>query len=555
MRKSLAWLVAAALSLGLLGLVACGNATSSSGSGKSTSAAAASPVKAVCENGVMLGRSEDGVTSFKGVPFAKPPVGEFRWKAPQAPDPSSEEIECYDFGYTALQYEWRSEPASYFPKSEDCLTLNIWESDGTVASDMHKPVMVFFHGGAYCWGGTTDPVYDGQNFAKAHDDVILVTCNYRLGLMSWADFSKVEGGEAYTDVNLGLRDQIAALQWIRQNIAAFGGDPDNVTIFGESAGAWSTTALTISPKARGLFKRAIAQSGQVVPKSREAAQAYADYIMEASGAKNMDELLAISGDEWMKLDLKNNISGECCYVVTDGDIIPEDLDKAFEDAAKSGVQLIVGSNQDEWNYFKEDSDGATDDERFANWVAGMDEIYNDAYAGADAEGKAAIEELMKYEEDMVPSEYAGDEKVKAALAESGFVSETWRYEIMDFADRFADAGGDTRAYLWKIPSAKDEMYKSAVHAVELAYVFNNLDDTLYTGEIDPASAARVQESWVNFAKTGDPSIAGVTWKAYNTDSRDTMVIEKDAWECVSDPSKTARELLEKAYGDEPYHVW
>ena len=554
MRASVKRLVAAAaISLGLFCLASCGAPSPSVGS--DAVAKTENSVKVACENGVMVGKSVDGVTSFKGVPFAKPPVGALRWKAPQAPDPSDKEIKCTDFGYVALQYEWPSEPASYSPKSEDCLTLNIWENDGIAGSEERKPVMVFFHGGAYCWGGTTDPMYDGQNFAKAHDDVILVTCNYRLGLMSWADFSKVEGGEEYTDVNLGLRDQIAALQWIQGNIAAFGGDPGNVTIFGESAGGWSTTALTISPKARGLFKRAIAQSGEVAPKSREAAQAYADCIMKASGANNMEGLLAISGDEWIKLDQEKNIADNCCYVVIDGDIIPEDLDKAFEDAAKSGVQLMVGSNEDEWNYFKEDSEGKTEEEKFNAWVAGMEDMYKEAYEGADEQGKAALEELIRYEESIVPEEYAGDEKVRAALAKSGFVSETWRYEILDYADRFADAGGDVRAYLWKVPSTRDDMYKSSVHAVELAYVFNNLDDGIYAGEVDPEVAAKVQESWVNFAKTGDPSIGDAKWERYSTDARDTMVIKKGKWECVSDPSKTPRELLEKAYGDEPYRVW
>ena len=545
--------VSAVLSVGLFGLAACSNSSSSSASRES--AKATDSTKVACENGVMLGKSADGVVSFKGVPFAKPPVGELRWKAPQAPDPSDKEIECYDFGYVALQYEWPSEPASYSPKNEDCLTLNIWENEKVVDSEKPKPVMVFFHGGAYCWGGTTDPMYNGQNFAKAHDDVILVTCNYRLGLMSWADFSKVEGGGDYTDVNLGLRDQIAALQWIQKNIASFGGDPDNVTIFGESAGSWSATALAISPKARGLFKKAIGQSGETAPKNREAAQAYADTIMKASGAKSMEELKAISGEEWIKLDREKSIADACCYAVIDGEIIPEDLDKAFEDAAKSGVQLIVGSNNDEWNYFKEDSEGETEEEKLNAWVAEMDDMYNEAYEGADEGGKAALEELIKYEEGIVPAEYASDEKVKAALAKSGFVSETWRYEILDYANKFADAGGDIRTYLWKVPSTRDAMYKSAVHAVELAYVFNNLEDGIYAGVVDPETAAKVQESWINFAKTGDPSIDGAEWSKYNTDTKDTMVIEKDKWECVSDPSKTARELLEKAYGDEPYHVW
>jgi len=243
------------------------------------------------------------------------------------------------------------------------------------------------------------------------------------------------------------------------------------------------------------------------------------------------------------------------YFLKDGDIIPEDLDKAFEDAAKSGVQLIVGSNADEWNYFKEDSEGNTEQEKFEAWVKDMEEMYSAAWEGMDDEGKTALEELIRYEERIVPAEYAGDGKVKAALAKSGFVSETWRYEILDYADRFADAGGDIRTYLWTVPSTRDNMYKSAVHAVELAYVFNNPEDDIYAGVVDPETARRVQESWINFAKTGDPSVDGVAWKPYNTDKRDTMVIKQDRWECVSDPSRTARELLEKAFGDEPYHVW
>lgn len=558
MTKNMKWfVVSAVLALDLFALAACVGSPSSGGveGAKAKHAEAPTPVKVACENGVMLGKAEDGVVSFKGVPYAKPPVGELRWKAPRAPEPSNAEIECFDFGHTALQYEWPSEPASYTPRSEDCLTLNIWEREGTICSEEPKPVMVFFHGGAYGWGGTADPTYNGQNFAKAHGDVILVTCNYRLGLMSFADFSQIEGGETYTEINLALRDHIAALEWIRKNIAAFGGNPANVTIFGESAGAWSVTALVLSPKARGLFRRAIAQSGEVAVRDRKAAQEYADFIMEASGAKNMRDLLAIPGDEWIRLDRENHIADECCYVVSDGDIIPDDLDKAIQDAAKSGVQLILGSNSDEWNYFKEDSEGATGEEKFASWVEGMDEILDDARADLDEEGKSAIDELLEYEAALVPGEYATDAAVKAALAKSAFVSETWRYEILDYADRFADAGGDIRVYLWTIPSTRDDMYKSAVHAVELAYLFNNPEDGIYTGRIDSEAAAKAQQAWINFAKTGDPTVDGVVWKPYDTAARDTMVIQTGKWECVSDPSKTPRELLKKAYGDHPYHVW
>ena len=551
-KKSMWLLMLAALAVCLLAFCACGDQA-----GGDEAAGDGDAVKVTCENGVMLGKTTDGVTSFKGVPYAKPPVGDLRWKAPQAPDPSDEEIECYDFGYTALQYEWPTEPASSFPKNEDCLTLNIWESEGTAEGGEAKPVMVFFHGGAYGWGGTTDPMYDGQNFVSANDDVILITCNYRLGLMSWADFSKIEGGEEYTDINLGIRDHIAALEWIRNNVAAFGGDPDNVTIFGESAGGWSTTALTISSKAKGLFKRAIVQSGGLPVGDREDAQEFAEYIMEASGAKNMDDLLAISGDEWMKLDSEYWIADECCGVVSDGDIIPEEdeIDDAIADAAKSGVKLVIGTNNDEWNYFQEDSEGETEEEKFDSWVEGMDAVYDEVYDDADKKGKKALKKFMDYEASIVPEEYQEPAEVKEALTKSAFITETWRYEHLNFADKFADAGGEIYMYLWKVPSTLDSMYKSAVHAIELAYVFNNLDATIYAGEVDPETAAKAQEAWTNFAKAGDPSIADAGWAPYDSKVRSTMVIEKDKWECVPDPSKKARKLLTKVYGDEPYSIW
>jgi len=392
---------------------------------------------------------------------------------------------------------------------------------------------------------------------EANQDVILITANYRLGLMCWADFSKVPGGEEYTDVNLGIRDHIAALEWVQKNIAGFGGDADNVTIFGESAGAFSTTALIISPAAKGLFKRAIAESGIINVRDREDAQEFADYIVEAAGAKNMDDLLAISADEWVELDATEWIGDESCGVVEDGEIIPmqEDVDAAIAEAAASGVELLLGTNNDEWNYFQEDMEGETQQEKFEVWVESMDEVYEDVEEDCDETGKTALKEFIEYEESIVPEEYAGDDAVKAALAKSAFMTETWRYQHIDFADKFANAGGDCYMYLWKVPSTRDNMYKSAVHAIELAYVFNNLEDDIYAGEVDETTAQRAQESWTNYAKTGDPSIEGVEWKKYDSTDRYTMVIEKDQWECVSDPSKTAREFMTKVYGDEPLSLW
>ncbi len=557
MKKRFMAFCAAIVLCASLSLSGCGN--SAGDSSVSSVSRPEDTVKVACVNGTMVGQTVEGVTSFKGVPYAEQPVEALRWKAPQPAQESDEEIECFEFGHTAIQYEWPSEPASYTEKGEDCLSLNIWMSEGTESQSgsSGKPVMVFFHGGAYGWGGTTDPMYDGQNFIADNEDVILVTCNYRLGLMSWADFSDIEGGEEYTDINLGIRDQIASLEWIQENIAAFGGDPDNVTVFGESAGAWSTTALMISPAAEGLFQKVIAESGVVPIKDREEAKVFADYIMEASGAENMDDLLAISAEEWMELDETEWITDECCGVVADGEIIPypDEVESRMKTAADRGIQLLLGTNHDEWNYFKEDMEGETEQERFDAWVEGMDLMWEEAYEEADDEGKEALDQLIEYELTEVPEQYAEDSEVKEALAKSAFVTETWRYEHFVFADRFVQQGGDVRMYLWEIPSTKDEMYRSAVHAVELAYVFNNTEEDIYAGEVDVEAARKVQESWVNFAKTGDPSIDEAEWSGYDTEDRMTMIIGTDGWSMASDPSKTPRTLLEKAYGDTPYQVW
>ncbi len=188
-----------------------------------------------CHNGSFVGRADGDVVAFRGIPFAKPPVGALRWKRPAPVDDNDGIFEAYYNGKSPIQTEWHTELASYYPQGEDCLYLNIWKNPS--CADQKKSVMVFLHGGAYGWGGTADPMYDGKNFVTANPDIILVTVAYRIGLMGFVDLSYLDGGEDYPDApNLGLLDQIEALRWIRKNIAAFGGDPDNVTVFGESAG-------------------------------------------------------------------------------------------------------------------------------------------------------------------------------------------------------------------------------------------------------------------------------------------------------------------------------
>ena len=184
-----------------------------------------------CVNGTFVGKREDKVDVFRGIPYALPPVNKRRWKRPAPVEPNNGVYEAYYNGKTPIQSEWPTEQASYYPQGEDCLYLNIWRSSD--CPDSNKTVMVFLHGGSYGWGGTADPLYDGTNFVSSHPDIILVTVGYRTGLMGFVDFSAVVGGEDFPDApNLGILDQIEALRWIKQNISGFSGDPDNITVFG-----------------------------------------------------------------------------------------------------------------------------------------------------------------------------------------------------------------------------------------------------------------------------------------------------------------------------------
>lgn len=505
-------------------------------------AAPTETIEATCNNGVMVGAVENGIASYKGIPYAQQPVDDLRWKAPLPAEDSDETIECFEFGHTACQYEWPTEPASYNPKGEDCLSLNIWTS--TEETDKPKAVMFWVHGGSNAWGGTSDPIYDGQQLIEAHPDIVFVSANYRLGMYSWPDFSDVPGGEEYTDINLGLRDQICALEWVQKNIEQFGGDPENVTIFGESAGGGNVTALMVSPMAEGLFQKVIAESGVAGPSDRQEAKDFAQVIMDYGKCKTMDDVLAKSAEEWMKIDTETWISDESCGYVSDGVVVPteDQWDAALQNAADRGIKLMSGSNAQEWNYFMVDSEGETDEEKFDSWYEGVCYGWDEVYKASD-ENAALMDEFYEIKGEEVAEEYAKDEKVKDALIKSDFRTASWRQSHINLSEKYSDCGGDTWLYYWDVPSTKEDYFKSACHAVELAYVLANPQDDIYSGEVDKATAKAAQEAWTNFAKTGDPSTSDVEWSQFNSTDRNTMVVSLDGWKVESDPLKRIREIM------------
>ncbi len=478
-----------------------------------------------CENGTFVGKQQGDVSVFRGIPFAAPPTGSRRWHAPAPVTPSDGIFEALYNGKTPIQTEWPTEVASYYPQGEDCLYLNLW-TDHTNTT-RRKPVMVFFHGGSYGWGGTADPLYDGYSMVASHSDLILVTVGYRTGLMGFVDFSSLPGGEAFPDApNLGLLDQIEALRWVQRNISSFGGDPENVTIFGESAGGGSVSLLPIIPTARGLFHRVIAQSGSVaLTYSREDCADFTELLVKASHCHTMAELMALSEEELKVINESVNYYNN--FPQRDGVLIPLDPYAPYLEGKTRDLDMIIGTNAEEANY----------------WVGEVGGII--AY-------RFSIP--IKFENDLNRLDAANRQRVQRFLRESRFRGRHKIWRMSDFytetmfrlpairqAEGHADNGGRVYMYYWAKPS--NVRYMGSCHAVELAYVFGNLNETIYTGiPADPMLSRQAQDLWINFARTGRPELPELTWPAYDTRDRQTLKFEEKP-SVVSDILGDQRELL------------
>jgi len=294
-----------------------------------------------CKNGIFVGQKVDDILEFKGIPYAKPPIGNLRWKPPVRPDDSVVVFEAYHYGYSPIQTLWDAEAASYYEQSEDCLTLNVWVNRNSTTQADKKPVMVFIYGGSYGWGGTVDPMYDGHNFVRDYPDIIFVSVNYRTGIMGFIDFTKVKGGEDYKESgNLGLLDQLQALKWIKENIKGFGGDPDNVTVFGESAGAGSASILTVIPGASDLFKRVIIQSGSIaLTYSKKECEKLTKLLLQEANADTMDDLLTLTEDTLKEINVKLNDYNN--FPERDGVVIPEDLYEVYQNGTSKNIDMLI----------------------------------------------------------------------------------------------------------------------------------------------------------------------------------------------------------------------
>lgn len=525
---------------------------------------------AVCENGQFTGYIEDnGVLTFKGVPYAKAPVGDFRWKAPQPVEASDEVFEAKTNGFPGLQSYDEGEVASHGKLSEDCLYLNIWTKD--LEMQKGRPVMVWFHGGSYGWGGTVDPLYEGKYLVEEYPDVVLVTVEYRVNAMGFIDFVDVPGGEAFPDAPyLGILDQQQALRWIQQNISAFGGDPDNVTIFGESAGGGSITCHLIAKGSEGLFRRAIPMSGEIclehTPENYKAT-GQAAKLLAATSCSNMDELMALS-----EADLLKALNSEAGGVSAEGiggkvgdfnnwpmrsderSIIPSDGYKALLEGKSKDVDVMVGIVADEIRYWAHLQFDPTDEESplgfYYEWakakVNGIKKIGGEETA-------RCIDECMQYidpDSDEWDAKHPGIWKYTEIMNNYNF-----RLGSITMAENHSEAGGKGKTYMYVFGkgyekgSTHGEDYMKACHACELTYAFNNL---VYEdgAPFDPVLTKRFSNIFVNFARTGNPSIEGLDIPEYDKTDRSTLIVGRDSEIYVEkNPLPKETELLLPTYYD------
>ena len=478
---------------------------------------------AVCSNGTFIGSKKGSLLIFRGIPFARPPVGKLRWKKPAPAEDGSGVYEAKYNGRSPIQTEWHSERASYYPQGEDCLYLNVWTAADRKTEG--KTVMVFIHGGSYGWGGTADPLYDGENMVNAHPEIVLVTIGYRIGVTGFVDFSNVPGGEAFPDApNLGLWDQIEALKWIQKNIAAFGGDPGKVTIFGESAGGGSVSLLPFIPEAKGLFRRVIAESGSVaLTYAKDECQSFTKRLLEAAGASTMQDLVNLSEEELRRVNEKVNFYNN--FPQRDGVLIPDDPYAPYREGRTKDIDMMIGTNADESNYWVNEVGGVLP------FRLGMPVQFENDLKLMKPEDRKRAKQFMKME--------TGHSMWKISRF---FTEVMFRLPAIRQAEEHSRNGGKVFMYYWKKRS--DLKYLRACHAVELAYVFGNVSDTIYTGTpANPELSRQVQDQWVRFAETGDPGTEELPWPAYDREKRWTMILQEKS-EAVQNPRPEQRQLLD-----------
>jgi para-nitrobenzyl esterase len=473
-------------------------------------------VRVTIDSGIIEGFARDGVHRWRSVPFARPPVGRWRYRAPQPVEPWRGVRYCHGFTYCAPQQRKYTllGVGKYQPMSEDCLTLNVVAPEEP--ADGPLPVMFFIHGGGYIMGSSATPLYDGA--AMARRGCVYVSANYRLGALGCLDLSSLSTANDPIDGNLFLRDLVKALQWVRDNVEVFGGDPENVTIFGESAGAHAVVTLLAVPEAKGLFAQAISESpASGMVRSPEAAATFAEHFASLLGASRESAAMALVSERPATLnraldalisrgmdDLPGAFPAGPAYGT---EFLPADPVVAMRDGTAHRVPLIVGNNAEEGRLFT----------RFMPLLPTTERTIERLLADTDAESRERI-----------TSAYPGYPNSAACIRLGGdfaFGSAAW--QIAEAHSTHA------RTYAYRYDYAPRTLQWSglgATHTMELLAVFDvyrTRFGSLLTAAADRRSAIRVskdvQARWRAFSIGGVP---GDGWPVYTAQDRAVMVFDK-----------------------------
>jgi para-nitrobenzyl esterase len=437
---------------------------------------AANPFVVETAYGALHGLTDDGAMVWRGIPYAAPPVGDLRWRAPEAPASWDGVREASAYGHSCLQGQStgfiRALIGPIDDVDEDCLYLNVSRPTGDATS---LPVMVWIHGGGFTGGTGSQTIYNSPGLVR--HGVVLVTLNYRLGRLGFFAHPALDDGSGERVANFGLLDQMQALQWVRDNIAAFGGDPANVTIFGESAGGMSVNALMSSPRADGLFQRAVAESGlgREPSETFEQAEVEGQRLAASLGLVDPDAaaLRALPAEQVAGLPV--DLLGGGAPILDD--VLPASVSDTFEAGEEADVPYLVGSNDLE---------------------------FPDAFIGSEVEADRLRAQILGADRAAAVAAYGGDDELDRHLVSDVVFSEPARHLALLHATR-------APTYLYRFSVVTPELAATvggAPHAMEIPYVFDATAGQRFMVKDAAALAATISDYWVSFADTGDPNHDG-----------------------------------------------
>jgi para-nitrobenzyl esterase len=486
------------------------------------------------KDGVIQGTVEDSIAVFRGIPFAAPPTGELRWKAPQPVKPWEGVLNADKFAPAPVQpkVQWMGD----INMSEDCLYLNVWTP--AVSSKDKLPVMVWIYGGGFSNGATSVPMYNGENIAKK--GVVFVSVAYRLGALGFLAHPELSAeSQNGKSGNYGLLDQIAGLKWVQDNISAFGGDPARVTIFGESAGAISVSMLCASPLTKGLFAGAISESGgSFAPVSDTRITSYITSLKGSEqtglefakrmGANNLAELRALPYEKWLD-DPLSQMGG--FWPTVDGYVIADDQYKLYDEGKYNDVNVIIGTNSDEGSMFVRAMDPKQYVETIKTSFGPLADKALELYPGHDS-----LEVYHSLSDIFRETAFAWPSYTWANLQSETGKSKVFVY----YFDQFRP--------VTLFP--KGPVQKGAAHASEMAYVFGHLNQNPNANVTDEEQALSdiMINYWTNFAKAGDPNGLDLpVWPVYKDGTKTVLYLKGEHPEPISEPNSDKIQFMDEYF--------